>query len=77
VLADSTLPPASPHHAVIEHITAPPRAPRFRASWAASSVGLGRQAVAQPAAHGKPPGRASQATGRFEAHRCAAIFIIF
>jgi hypothetical protein len=77
VLADSTLPPASPHHAVVERVTAPSRAPRFRASWAASSVGLGRQAVAQLAAHGKPPGRASQAMGRFEAHRCAAIFIIF
>jgi hypothetical protein len=30
-----------------------------------------------PAAHGKPPGRASQAVGRFEARHGAAIFIVF
>jgi hypothetical protein len=49
------------------------RAPRFHASQAASSAGLGRQAVAQlafwPTARGRPPGRASQAVCRFEARQ--------
>jgi hypothetical protein len=30
-----------------------------------------------PAGHGKPPGRASQAVGRFEARHYAVIFIVF
>jgi hypothetical protein len=54
---------------------------QVRTTRAASSAGLGRQALAQPAfrpaARGKLPGRASQAVGRFEARHCAAIFIVF
>jgi hypothetical protein len=95
VVVGSTMPSASPHRAAVERVTAPARArathgdrtlsaqhaPCFRTSRAASSAGLGRQAVAQPsfrpAARGKLLGRVSQAVGRFEAHRCAAIFIVF